>query len=446
MIADLQTVSGWGGNPRARTELVRGSTIEELRRALDVAKTASRGLIPRGLGRSYGDAAQRSGGTTLEIELNESPEWIDRARGLVRSPAGVSIGDLIRFADPEGFFVPVTPGTRYVTVGGAIAADIHGKDHHAVGSFGSHLESMRMLLASGEVVEVDRSVDSELFDATVGGMGLTGIVLDADIRLSPVPGNRIQVDLFRTEGLEATMAALTAAESSHRYSVAWVDMAGGSSLGRGVVTNGKHVEVKERDHPLGKPIVGVPSFWRLGIVNAASVRAFNELWFRKAPRTMRKVVQSYGSFFYPLDTVGDWNRIYGSRGFLQYQFVLPFESEGLLPQIMETLSSGPSPVALAVLKRFGEGSEGYMSFPRAGWTLAADIPIPPAGSRLEALLRSVDEILVPVGGRVYLAKDSRLGWDLLPVMYPELDTFRAVRDRVDPERLFQSDLSERLRI
>ena len=447
MTKDLEYVSGWGGNPKARTRLVIGSTVADLRQVLLAEHEGSRGVIARGLGRSYGDAAQRSGGTTLEIVRSGEPEWVDRSAGVVRSPAGVSIGELIRFADAEGFFVPVTPGTRYVTIGGAIAADIHGKDHHSVGSFGKHVVSFRLLMANGDIVDVDPTSDLELFNATIGGMGLTGIILDADLRLSPVSGNRLDVDLFRTNDLQATMDALTGAETSHRYSVAWVDMAGGgSAMGRGVVTNGNHTDVRDSGQTLREPILGVPPIWRIGLVNKLSVMAFNEVWFRKAPAKPKQVAQSYDSFFYPLDVVRDWNRVYGRGGFLQYQFVLPFRSETLLPRLMGSLATGPSPVALAVLKRFGPESDGYLSFPLAGWTLAADIPIPRAPSHLEARLRSIDEILVSAGGRVYLAKDSRLGADLLPEMYPKLIHFTEVRDRVDPGRLFQSDLAARLRL
>ena len=446
-MSDLGLVTGWGGNPRARTHLVTAETIEDLTAAIAGQKGNTRGLIARGLGRSYGDAAQRSGGTTVEICLTGEPEWVDHAGGLLRAPSGLSIGDLIRFADSAGLFVPVTPGTRHVTVGGAIAADIHGKDHHAVGSFGMHVERFRMIIANGDFVEVDLALDPDLFHATIGGMGLTGLIVDADIRMSSVSGNRVAVDTLRTKDLEATLAALAESESSHRYSVAWIDLSRtGAAMGRGVVTNGNHVETEFDGEPLREPKASVPRIWRLNVVNKATVSAFNEMWFRKAPRRPRRSVQSYDSFFYPLDAVGDWNRVYGRNGFLQYQFVLPFESAGHLPGLAESLATGPTPASFAVLKGLGHGSGGFLSFPTPGWTLAVDIPIPSTPSVLEQHLRKVDEALVEAGGRIYLAKDSRLRADLITAMYPQLDMFEKVRRNVDPDQMFRSDLSVRLGI
>lgn len=441
MTGDLQVVSGWGGVPRTRTKLRLASNLHELSVAL--REGDDRGIIVRGLGRSYGDAAQRSGGITLRLDTGAAPIWVDRDEGLLQCPAGTSIGEVIEFADPHGYFPPVTPGTKYVTIGGAVAADVHGKDHHGAGSFGMHVPRFRMMLAVGDVVEVDRQSDPDLFHATVGGMGLTGVILDAEVRMLPVPGNRILVDTFRTADLESTMIALTAAETSHRYSVAWIDLVTRDALGRGVVTNGNHTEVTG-DDVLGSPLVKLPHVPSSRAVNRLTVQAFNEVWFRRAPKTLRQSVQSYDKFFYPLDAIGAVNRVYGRRGFLQYQFVLPLQSEGLLPRLVELLASSPSPVSLAVLKRMGEESGGYLSFPMPGWTLAADIPLGGSPHELEECLRSIDELLVSGGGRVYLAKDARLSADLMPAMYPNLGLFEKTRDRVDPQRRFRSDLGERL--
>jgi decaprenylphospho-beta-D-ribofuranose 2-oxidase len=217
-------------------------------------------------------------------------------------------------------------------------------------------------------------------------------------------------------------------------------------MGRGVVTNGDHTDVSVDAAPLRVPALSVPPIWQMRVVNRLSVRAFNELWFRKAPRDLRQGVQSYDKFFYPLDIVRDWNRLYGRRGFLQYQMVLPFEAEGLLPRLVEQFTSSTCPVSLAVLKRFGPGGTGYLSFPIPGWTLTADIPIPRSPWDLEAMLRSMDESLVEAGGRVYLAKDSRLTAEVVASMYPQLEPFREVRDRIDPDRMFQSDLADRLKL
>jgi decaprenylphospho-beta-D-ribofuranose 2-oxidase len=402
-------------------------------------------LIARGLGRSYGDAAQRSGGTTLTIRNEPEFEWIDESQGLVRCPSGASVGELIRFADVKGFFVPVTPGTRHVTIGGAIAADIHGKNHHRVGSMGDHLVRLRLLTADGATHTVTPDSDPDLFNATVGGMGLTGVILDVDIRLMKVAGNRMDVVSLRTPDLEATMDALVEADSTHGYSVAWVDLASrGRSLGRGVVTNGDHGSTRADGEPLSPSVVGVPAIWNLNVVNEFTVRAFNEAWYRRGPKDSARSSQSYAQYFYPLDMVRDWNRVYGRRGFLQYQFVLPFAAEHGLRTVVEMLCTPPSLVSFAVLKRFGPGNDGFLSFPIPGWTLAADVPIPKSPPELETVLRAVDELVVEASGRVYLAKDSRLNADMVAEMYPRLDAFRQTRERVDPTRLFQSDLSVRL--
>lgn len=444
MKQSIQDVTGWGLTAPARTRVVRVAGVPEILELLSNDESASRGLIPRGLGRSYGDAAQRTGGTTLAIQAEAGPQWLDLASGLVRVPAGVSIGDLVRFADGDGFFVPVTPGTRHVTIGGAIAADIHGKDHHAAGSFGMHVEAFRMITPGGELVSVSEDEDRDLFLATLGGMGLTGIVVDADVRMLEVPGNRILVDTFRTEGLDATMDAMLGAVATHRYSVAWVDLlAKGSGFGRGVVTNGVHTATKSTN-ALRDPMIGVPSFWNVGVVNQGTVRALNEVWFRKAPSRIRTNAQTYDQFFYPLDAIENWNRAYGPRGFLQYQLVVPASAGSELRAIAEALASGPSPVALAVLKTLGPSSGGFISFPMPGWTLTADLPVPKTPSDLESVLRSVDEAVVAEGGRVYLAKDSRLRGDLIGAMYPELDRFHAVRKRIDPDGVMKSDLAARL--
>jgi decaprenylphospho-beta-D-ribofuranose 2-oxidase len=263
------------------------------------------------------------------------------------------------------------------------------------------------------------------------------------LQLFRVPGNRILVDTFRTSDLKDTMTALEQADTSHRYSVAWVDLTNQAQLGRGVITIGNHTD-ERGEEVLGQPIIAVPPFPINGAVNRATVKVFNEMWFRKVSSTPRQSAQSYDKFFYPLDAVSDLNRVYGKRGFLQYQFVLPFESEHLMGDLASMLAQAPSPVSLAVLKRMGEGSGAPLSFPMPGWTLAADMPITASPHELESTLRAVDDVVASRQGRLYLAKDSRMASDLMPAMYPDLERFRTTRDHVDPERLFRSDLSERL--
>lgn len=434
-------VSGWGLNPVASSLVHEIDGVVRARAAIEAG--AWRGAIPRGLGRCYGDAAQRSGGVVVGSGGLQGLRWIDIDSGLLEAEAGVSIADLITFGEDHGWFPPVTPGTRFVTVGGALAADIHGKNHHVAGAFSAHVRSLELLTADGQLRTVGPDREPELFWATVGGLGLTGLVVSARIQMLAVPGTRIGVTTFRTSDLEATMAAMREADASHTYTVSWIDlMATGRRLGRGVVTNGDHVESVGR--ALGGPIATVPTSWRLNLVQTSAIRVFNEAWFRRAPKRSHESVESYGRFFYPLDGVRNWNRLYGSDGFLQYQFVCPFEHERLVESIVERIAAAQLPVFLAVLKRFGPEGLGLMSFPRPGWTLALDLPVRSLSAQTTRLLANFDDELAEVGGRVYLAKDARLARRHVAAMYPNLEAFRDVLRRIDPHQRMVSDLAERL--
>jgi decaprenylphospho-beta-D-ribofuranose 2-oxidase len=377
---------------------------------------------------------------------------VDSESGLVTAAAGVSVDALLRVLVPRGRFVPVTPGTRHVTVGGAIAADIHGKNHHRVGSWCDAVVSLRLLLPSGDVVEVSRDADPELFWATAGGMGLTGVIVDATFACPAIESSQVLVETRRFGDLDGVMAAMVAGDASHDFSVAWIDLvAGGRQLGRSVLTRGRFARVGElpvaaQADPLAydpKVRVVAPPWVPGGLLNRWTVRAFNEVWFRKAPR-LHVGLESIPQFFHPLDFVDGWNRIYGGRGFLQWQVVVPDGSvgEAALRRVVERLSGSGCGSFLAVLKRFGPGNDGMLSFPMAGWTLALDIPAGVAG--LGGLLDELDRLVVDSGGRVYLAKDSRMDPGLVAAMYPRLEEWRVVRDRVDPHRVLQSDLSRRL--
>ncbi|MCC5952134.1 MAG: FAD-binding oxidoreductase, partial [Acidimicrobiia bacterium] len=407
----------------------------------------ARGLIARGLGRSYGDAAQNAGGRVVATTGVHEVD-LDPTSGTVTAGGGVSLDTLMRILVPRGFFVPVTPGTRHVTVGGAIAADIHGKNHHRVGSWCNHVRSLHLLTPDGTLRNV--VPDDDAFWATAGGMGLTGTVVDATFTCPSIETSSLVVDTERASDLGDALARMTERDHLYDYSVAWIDlMATGGAMGRSVLTRGRFARADELDptgaDPLAfdpREIVMAPPWVPPGLLNRLSVRAFNELWFRRAPEHRTDELQSISAFFHPLDMVQGWNRMYGTRGFLQWQFVLPLERTTELRRIVERLSAAGCTSFLAVLKRFGPANRGPLSFPDEGWTLALDIPAGLAG--LGPLLDSLDRTVAEAGGRVYLAKDSRLDPALVPVMYPRLDEWRAARAMLDPDGVLRSDLSRRL--
>ena len=433
-------VSGWG-----RTSPVV-ATLDEVSSESEIAARllSSPAVIARGLGRSYGDAAQVSGGTMLRTRISTVGP-IDE-HGVVRVGAGASLDQLLNVCIPQGWFLPVTPGTRQVTVGGAIAADVHGKNHHVDGSFARHVLELRIVTPSG-VATISPTSDGDLFWATFGGMGLTGVVTSATLALLKIATDRILVDTQRFSNLDQVMSEMSRSDQNHHYSVAWVDcMTRGANLGRSVLTRGDHARANEvvspSLHPPAPAKFKVPFIAPNGLLNPLTVRAFNEAWFRTSPRLEVAKPKSLSSFFHPLDGVRDWNRLYGRRGFVQYQFCVPEGSSDTVRRVIEHLSSSRVASFLAVMKRFGPSSPGPLSFPMPGWTLALDMPI--GTSSLPRLLDDLDELVLSSGGRIYLAKDSRVSPDKMKAMYPQLDVFLDVKNRVDPEHVLTSDLSRRL--
>ena len=447
---EQRLLTGWGRTAPSLAEVIHPHSIEELREQL--CQPSARGLIARGLGRSYGDPAQNAGGTVIDMTGLDGVQAVDLASGTVTVDAGMSIHRMMQLFVPLGLFVPVTPGTRYVTVGGAIASDIHGKNHHVDGTFGNHVASFDLMTAGGELLRIDHESHRELFRATRGGMGLTGLILSATIRMLAIETSLVSVDTERVANVDELLALMISGDDQYRYSVSWVDtLATGKSLGRGVLYRGNHLQRRDREgagdgERLQGPIasrLSVPDVVPAGLVGLTSARIFNEVWYRKHPKAERGRSQQLSAFFHQLDMVENTNRIYGGRGFVQHQCVLPDGQEAALIEILELLSGEQVPTYLVVLKRMGPGN-GLLSFPISGWTLAVDIPT--AWNELSPLLDRIDEIVVAAGGRLYFAKDSRMRPELVPEMYPEVSEWRAIVDRYDPEQRFVSDLSRRLKL
>jgi decaprenylphospho-beta-D-ribofuranose 2-oxidase len=441
-------LTGWGRVSPSRAELAAPATAAG---AAEVLSRAGRGVIPRGLGRSYNNAAQCDGGVVISTARLNRIAGLDAATGLVTCEAGVSLEQLMVAGLPAGWFVPVSPGTRQVTVGGAIAADVHGKNHHVAGSFARHVRSFDILLPDGQARTVTERSDPALFWATAGGMGLTGLITAATVQLRPVATSRVRVDTVRTADIDQTMAVLAEHDRRYGYTVAWSDsLARGAALGRSVITSGDFASPAElspaqaRDPFAFRPgaRLGIPPGVPPGLINRYTVALANEAWYRRAPRSRRGEIQAIGPFFHPLDGIRNWNRLYGPGGFRQYQYVLPFGQEDAVRRSFELVSQARAPSFVTVLKRFGAGDEGLLSFPMAGWTLALDFPARTPG--LAGLLGSLDRLVVQAGGRVYLAKDSRVPPEVLAEMYPRLADFRKLRTELDPAGRFASDLSRRL--
>ena len=438
-IAPTTAQVSWPSGPAAVAALLR--------------QPPARGVIARGLGRSYNNAAQNDGGAVIETTAMNQITEFDPGTGLVTCDAGVSLEQLMVAALPAGWFVPVSPGTRQVTIGGAIAAAVHGKNHHVAGSFARHVPWFDLLLPSGELRRVAPESDPDLFWATAGGMGLTGIMVRACVRLTKVETSRVLVDTVRTSDVDETMAYLSATDDRYRYTVAWTDcLAGGAGLGRSIITSGNFAAVSDlapgdRRDPLAfRPAarLSAPPVFPSGLLNRYTVAAANEAWYRKAPRRREGEIQTISAFFHPLDGIRNWNRVYGRAGFRQYQYVVPFGAEQMVRESMEWISRVRAPSFVTVLKRFGPGDPGLLSFPMPGWTLALDFP---AGTRqLAPLMDRLDGLVRGAGGRIYLAKDSRVSPAAFASMYPRLDEFRKLRAEIDPGGLLASDLSRRLGI
>jgi decaprenylphospho-beta-D-ribofuranose 2-oxidase len=427
----MKKITSWGKYPYVDAEVLTPSKVE----VVDIKNTNS---IARGLGRSYGDSALASNIISSE-RLNRFISFDDE-NGLLTCDAGMSLENILKIFVSKGWFLTVTPGTKFVTVGGAIASDVHGKNHHLEGTFSDHVESLYLVL-NDETIHCSKSTNSDLFYATCGGMGLTGIIVEATIKLKKISSAYINQKTVKAENLE-TALSLFDKYDSYTYSVAWIDcLSTGESLGRSLLMLGEHAKEGKLDvHSDSK--LFMPCNMPSSLLNKYTIQAFNTVYYS---RILKKEVNNtihYDPFFFPLDGIGDWNKMYGKNGFTQYQFVIPKGAgvEGL-KEILTAIAESKQGSFLAVLKVFGKGNKNLLSFPKAGYTLALDFKLT---DKVFGLLDRLDVIVRKYNGRLYLAKDVRMSEDMFKATYPQWEEFQALRYKYGADKMFNSLQSKRI--
>jgi len=430
-------LKSWGNYPIIEGETHRFDSVHQLEKILSAPKN----IIPYGNGRSYGDSAL----SREQILVKPYHYFLsfDEINGVLRCQAGTLLADILESFVPRGWFLFVTPGTRFVTVGGAIASDVHGKNHHVAGTFSDHIIEFTIMLPDGETVICSHDNNIELFRATCGGMGLTGVILEATIQLQPISSALISQTTIKTANLKETFDAFEHYGDS-TYSVAWIDcLTRGEALGRCLLFTGEHSEHGSLAYE-SRIKIDIPVPFPGPTLNHYSIKAFNAIYYHKVTSANSSQQVDLNSFFYPLDAIGHWNRIYGKQGFLQYQFVLPKKAsyEGL-KQILSHIAASGKGSFLAVLKLFGKANSNYLSFPMEGYTLALDFKIE---SGIFELLDQLDEIVVEFGGRFYLAKDARVSQRIFETGYPAIEKFRNIRKTLHATEKFNSIQSKRVGI
>jgi decaprenylphospho-beta-D-ribofuranose 2-oxidase len=418
-----------------------------------MADSGGRGVIARGLGRSYGDNAQNGGGLVIDMTPLNRIHSISADTGLADVESGVSLDQLMKAALPFGLWVPVLPGTRQVTVGGAIACDIHGKNHHSAGSFGNHVRAMELLTADGQIRHLTPDgAEAELFWATVGGNGLTGVVLRATIEMTPTETAYFIADGVATKDLDETVAIhLDGSEDKYTYSSAWFDLISPPpKLGRAAVSRGSLAKLDQLPEKLAKnplkfdapQLLTVPNIFPVSAMNKLSFMAIGEVYYRLGGTYTAKIM-NLSQFYHMLDLISGWNNAYGPRGFAQYQFLVPPNAMDEFKAIIRWIQTRGHYSALNVFKLFGPGNRAPLSFPIAGWNVAMDFPNRPG---VNEFLNELDDRVMEFGGRVYTAKDSRVNAHKFHAMYPRIDEWIALRRKVDPTGVFASDMARRLEL
>lgn len=410
--------------------------------------------VAMGQGRSYGDAALNDGGHVFLSERINRVLAFDANKGILRAEAGITLDDILNLIVPHGWFLPVTPGTRFVSLGGAIAADVHGKNHHHDGSIGAYVCQLQIALPGGKWLDCSPLEHPDVFWATVGGMGLTGFIGEAELRLKRIQSAYVLSHHRSADNLAELIDFFSNPDHDAPYTVAWIDcLAKGQSLGRGIFMAGNHALPDDLPKDFAtqpfelRPLktLSIPLNFPGWVLNPLSIGLFNSVYFAALARKRESFVTDYRSFFYPLDGIGHWNRMYGQRGFLQYQCVVPERNAyETLHQLLKRVSESRHASFLAVLKRMGPVGQGMLSFPMAGYTLALDLTL--GNPNLFKLLDDLDDLVIQSGGRIYLAKDARLSPKAFRAMYPRYEEWLAVRNRLDPDHCINSSLAKRLDI
>ncbi|MDQ6831743.1 MAG: FAD-binding oxidoreductase [Gemmatimonadota bacterium] len=432
-------LTAWGRSSRSVSRLWIVETEGDALTAMRAA--GARGIIARGYARSYGDVCLNDRGDVLDVTRFAAIRSFDRATGTLVCDAGTSYRDIMRHCSPLGWQIQVCPGTAFVSMGGAVANDVHGKNQHAAGSFGDHVDWIDLRLPDGSVRRVSRETDADLYAATVGGIGLTGVIQSLQLRLQRVPSNAMELREIRVADLDAFLDLLQSSESKWPYVVGWLDaLTSGRHMGRGVLELARH-----SSQPVREPLplsVGVPFEFPTFVLNRHTVRAFNAAYFRHVPAGGRERRIHVEKFLFPLDAIHNWNRMYGRDGVFQFQCVVPFaDGRRAIVELMEEIVRSRGASFLAVLKSMGRSGQGMLSFPMPGFTLALDFP---RRRETRPLILRLHEIVLKYDGRIYLAKDACLSAKQFEAMYLEADRFKAVLRRVDPNGRMQSDMSRRL--
>ncbi len=443
MIFKEETLSGWGNIPQSTAQVAYPRDERDIQTALRYKNT-----LARGLGRSYADQATNTGNSLLRMEKMNRFLAFDNQTGILTCEAGVSLEQIIEYLAPRGWFPMITPGTKYITLGGAIANDVHGKAHHVDGSFVNCTLNFTILLADGRIVTASRTENNELFWANFGGLGLLGTLLTVTIQLRKIETTYFKQKAVAAKNLNEMLAAIDESDLHYTSSVAWLDsLATGKSLGKGVLTMGNHALLadlppKLQQNPLkiGKrPKLTVPFYLPSFTLNTFTVSILNMLLYQLQKGGTG--ISHYDKFFYPLDMINNWNRGYGKKGFIQYQFVIPEENgRENIRTILQQITTSQCVPFLNVLKKFGEGHS-LLSFPAKGYTFAIDFPVT---RNLKAFTEKLDQLVLGMGGRIYLGKDAYLNEATFKAMYPQYTDWLAIKKTYDPDNRFSSDLARRI--